>query len=216
KLAAVDEVTDLPPPTLALMAQVLRGLGARDQSLALLTKAQQRHPGDFWVNYDLAILLETMGPTSTDDVIRYSAMALALRPQSPAAHFKLGRALLVKGRLDEGIAELRESIRLQASALAGLVLGQALVNKSHLDEAPDRKGLLGEAVAHFERAIDLKKDYADAHTNLGDALNEQGKLDEAIVKFRLAIGIKDDAYPHIGLGSAFYHKGSMNEAIAEY
>src|SRR5262249_37150202 len=138
-LAAVDEVTDLPPPTLALMAQVLRGLRARDQSLALVTKAQRRHPGDFWVNYNLAILFETMGPTSNDDAIRYSAMALALRPQSPAAHFKLGRALLVKGRLDEGIAELRESIRLQDSALARLVLGQALVNQGRLDKALVKK-----------------------------------------------------------------------------
>jgi tetratricopeptide (TPR) repeat protein len=37
-----------------------------------------------------------------------------------------------------------------------------------------------EAVACHRRALELKPDFAEAHSNLGNALNEQGKPDEAI------------------------------------
>ncbi len=37
------------------------------------------------------------------------------------------------------------------------------------------------ATAAYRKAVELKPDYANAHYNLGIALVEQGKLDEAVV-----------------------------------
>ena len=42
------------------------------------------------------------------------------------------------------------------------------------------QGKLDEAIACFRRALELKPDVAETHSNLGVALKEQGKLDEAI------------------------------------
>lgn len=49
------------------------------------------------------------------------------------------------------------------------------------------KGQTGRAVASFEKAIELKSNYAEAHyrvyLNLGMALEESGRYDEAIKAF---------------------------------
>ncbi len=48
-----------------------------------------------------------------------------------------------------------------------------------------------------------------AHHNLGNALNDQGKLDEAIAEYREAIRLKpDDAEAHFNLGNALATRGS--------
>ena len=56
-----------------------------------------------------------------------------------------------------------------------------------------------------------------AHTNLGIALRDQGKLDEAIAEYRKAIRLKPDlAEAHHNLGIALASQGKLDEAIAEY
>ena len=42
------------------------------------------------------------------------------------------------------------------------------------------QGKLDEALACYRRALELRPDYAEAHNNLGNALRNQGKLDEAV------------------------------------
>ena len=56
-----------------------------------------------------------------------------------------------------------------------------------------------------------------AHYNLGIALHDQGKLDEAIAEYREAIRLKPDyAEAHYNLGIALSDQGKLDEAIAEY
>ena len=54
-------------------------------------------------------------------------------------------------------------------------------------------------------------------SNLGNALKEQGKLDEAIAAYRQAIRVKPDfADAHSNLGLALQEQGKLDEAIAAY
>jgi tetratricopeptide (TPR) repeat protein len=56
-----------------------------------------------------------------------------------------------------------------------------------------------------------------AHYNLGVALRDQGKLDEAVAEYREAIRLKpDDADAHSNLGWALQKQGKLAEAVAEY
>ena len=49
------------------------------------------------------------------------------------------------------------------------------------------QGKLQEAVASFDRAIQLKPDYIEINNNLGNTLKELGRLDEADASFTQAI-----------------------------
>src|SRR5437867_1497142 len=80
-----------------------------------------------------------------------------------------------------------------------------------------RQGKLVEAVEHYQTALRLKPDYAEAHNNAGSALVRQGKLAEAIAHYEQALTIRPDfADAHSNVGLALARQGKLAEAIAHY
>jgi tetratricopeptide (TPR) repeat protein len=72
-------------------------------------------------------------------------------------------------------------------------------------------------LAAYQQAIRIKPDFAEAHSNLGNALRDQGKLDEAVTAFRRAIKVRPDyAEAHSNLGLALRDQGKLDEAAAAY
>jgi tetratricopeptide (TPR) repeat protein/tRNA A-37 threonylcarbamoyl transferase component Bud32 len=244
RVVASEEAFHLPAGLLSFLGFVLRlDRETRGQAERFLREAQRRHTSDFWVNEDLYWFYNVVQPTQGEEAIRFAAVAVALRPQSPGAHLNLGFALeRSKSRLDEAIAEYREAIRLnQDFAEAHINLGTALRNKGQLDEAIEvyreairinknlagphiglgnalrDKGQLDVAINEYREAIRINTNFAEAHTNLGIALSEKGQLDAAIDEHHEAIRIrKDFAEPHNSLGALLMGKGRLDEAIAEY
>jgi tetratricopeptide (TPR) repeat protein len=206
--AAADTASEWPVSTITLLGTLARGTPSNDRVAAVLVRAQQRHPGDFWINETLGLLLMHTRPPRPQEAISYYMIAVALRPQSPGARLNLGRALRQQRRLDDAIAEYREAIRLKKDYVeAHDNLGNALCDKGRLEEA----------IAEHREAIRLKKDDAPAHDNLGNALCDKGRLEEAIAEFREAIRLeKDYAGAHNNLGTALCDKGRLEEAIAEH
>ena len=93
------------------------------------------------------------------------------------------------------------------TAIAHNNLGNALLQKGSVDEA----------IAHYQKALQIKPDYAEAHNNLGNALLQKGSVDEAIIHYQKALQIKPDyAEAHNNLGNALLQKGSVDEAIVHY
>ena len=88
-------------------------------------------------------------------------------------------------------------------------LGNALL------EVPGRAD---DAIARFEAALRLNPDYAEAHNNLGNALNAEGRIREAIAQYETALRLKPDyAEAHYNLGLALANTpAQMDAAIAEY
>jgi Protein kinase domain len=66
RLAASELTTDLPPSTLHLLGVALLETGAVEQAALLLTKAQQQHASDFWINYELASYFHSKQPPQGD------------------------------------------------------------------------------------------------------------------------------------------------------
>ncbi len=88
---------------------------------------------------------------------------------------------------------------------------------SNLGVALMQKGQVDEAIAHYQKALEIKADYADAHSNLCTAFLQKGQVDEAIAHCQKALEIKPDyADAHGNLGNAFLQKGQVDEAIAHY
>ena len=52
-----------------------------------------------------------------------------------------------------------------------------------------RDGQVDEAMICWQKAIDIKSDYFEAHNNLGSALLQMGRVNEAVVHFQKALDI---------------------------
>ena len=80
-----------------------------------------------------------------------------------------------------------------------------------------RFGRLEEAIAAYDKAIEIKPDYYQAWNNRGNALHRLESLEEAIVSFDKAIEIKPDYYQAWeGRGYAMYSSERYQEAIANF
>lgn len=79
-----------------------------------------------------------------------------------------------------------------------------------------RQGL-GEreaAAAAHRRALEIDPSLADARRDLGDVLQEQGRLDDAIAQYRAALGLERNAQTLVNLGCALVRNGALEEAAA--
>jgi tetratricopeptide (TPR) repeat protein len=78
-------------------------------------------------------------------------------------------------------------------------------------------GQVQEAIRHYERALRLYPDFADAHINLGIALTQIGRIQEAIGHLEQALRIKPDfSKGHNALGIALDRLGRLPEAISHW
>jgi serine/threonine protein kinase/tetratricopeptide (TPR) repeat protein len=146
-----------------------------DQAAAFLKKAQQRHPTDFWINYELGWILEKRDRRVA---VGYCQVAVAVRPSSAEAHNTLGFCLFGLGALDAAIAAWQQAIAVDPSfGLPHRHIGWALV----------RKGDLKGAEACYRKALELAPKDVNAHYSLGQCLYAQGKLDEAIACYKKAL-----------------------------
>ncbi len=216
RLADDTKALDTQPTTsLVLLAKQFKyGFGDSTRAEQVLRHAWHRDAGDFWVNFNLALVRGTGASDpaeaypDTVEAIRFLSAAVAARPRSSIAHTELGRVLGARGRLDEAIAEHRTAQRLQPDYVwAHVCFGQAL----------QAQGKLDEAIAEFREALRLIPDDPWIHRTFEQALNAQVKPDALIVGYRETLRLNPrDIAAHSGLGNALRAQGKLDEAIAEY
>jgi tetratricopeptide (TPR) repeat protein len=87
------------------------------------------------------------------------------------------------------------------------------VTENNLAVALQEEKQLDEAIAHYQRAADLRPDYAPAYNNMGTALRAQGRVDEAIAAYERALNAMPD-YPdaHYNLANALLEQNRAVEA----
>jgi serine/threonine protein kinase/Flp pilus assembly protein TadD len=240
ELAREVDTAVQPPEALFVLELGLRELGAREAGLALLRRAQQAFPGDFWINHDLGTALGGCQPPQNEEAIRFLTVAVALRPDSAGLRLDLSKTLGRAERLDDALVACRQAIGLKPDfSMAHLDLGVLLARKGHLDEAvaacrracelnPDyghayydlglflyRMGRVDEALAPFRRAVDLMPDESEAHSKLGRVLADKGQLAEAAAAWRRASRLKpDDGDACYNLGTLLINMGRADKALA--
>jgi protein O-mannosyl-transferase len=96
-------------------------------------------------------------------------------------------------------------------AIAHNNLGSALFNNHSTPKNVE------EAISHYKKAIKLKPDYPEAHSNLGAVAFYQNRFDEAISHYKKAIKLNPDyAEAYNSLGLVFLSVGEMVEAVSHY
>jgi tetratricopeptide (TPR) repeat protein len=114
---------------------------------ALLHEAQQYHPEDFWLNFQLGYLLQDQRP---QEAVGFLRAAVASRPDSGQAQIMLGRALLDAGNIDRAVSAFRNAIRLNRNRAGVRDLARALARRGKLEEARTiwANTLAGDAADH--------------------------------------------------------------------
>ncbi len=121
------------------------------------------------------------------------------------AHYNLGTALQVAGRLDEAAEAYRS----------------ALVGDPGLAEAHNNLGTIHlsygkyeEAAICFEAALGLRSDFAQAWNNLGTADSDRGEEERACEHFRQALKHDPDHVDALtNLATVLHKRGRVDEAV---
>jgi protein O-mannosyl-transferase len=99
---------------------------------------------------------------------------------------------------------------------ATAVTQNSYVSETSLGVALADKGRPEEAMIHYQKALAIEPDYADAHSNLGVALAVQGRWNEAIAHYKKALEVAPDHADALNnLGHALLEQGHLDQAIAK-
>jgi serine/threonine-protein kinase len=206
KIAEDPAVLDQPPQNLDMLANTLATEDV-EAGVALLRRAQRRYPGDVWINFHLAMILERiMRPPRVEEAIGYYRAAVAVRPLGMGN--QLAKAFATKGDLDEALILYRELARSQqANARVFNNLGVVL----------RLKGQLPESLAALDEAVRLRPDYAEGHTSRGITLTELRRYDEALAALDEALRLKPNhARAHYNRGINLAKRSRIEEALAAF
>src|SRR5437667_7289307 len=183
--------------------------------MAEMRKAAELDPGQADVHYTLGVTLWQQGDfAAAAEELR---AAIRAKPDYAEAYYTLGTVLKQKGELQDSASALREAIRLQpdfagAHTTLATVLrqlgdteGAAAESRAGMEIAKQKTseqaalfatnsgrrllnaGDLEGAISQFRAAINSSPDYAAAHFELGLALRQQGKSEEAQKEFQKAV-----------------------------
>ena len=91
------------------------------------------------------------------------------------------------------------------------------ITENNLGTAFLEKGQYDQAIAHNERSIALRPDYAPGYNNLGAALRAAGRLDEAVARYKQALEIKPDfASASYNLANAQLEQGKAGDSVDSF
>jgi serine/threonine-protein kinase len=131
-LAQAPGASAQPPGVVAGLAGAMIGTKYKYEAQAFMREVQQRHPGDFWLNYFLGCFWWEEYP---QEAVGYLRAAVAIRPESGGAYLMLGRALRGAGDAEGAIAAFRRSAALDPSYTVAEGLVRALAAGGSLEEA---------------------------------------------------------------------------------
>ncbi|MDC0120530.1 tetratricopeptide repeat protein, partial [Amylibacter sp.] len=146
---------------------------------------------------------------------RLYAAILKVQPKHPDANHNTGLLTVGIGKIELALPFFNTALEANPSNaqfwysyIVALIKLERLVDaKSVLDRAKS-KGIKGPDFGHLEqrlndanKALPIKPDSADAYYNTGIALQQQCKLEEAIVAYKKALTLKPDyADAHYNMG----------------
>ena len=188
-----------------------------------LRQALKLNPKDANAHSNLGIALWEQGRHQEAEAA--FRQALKLNPQLEAARHNLQRAEKLQERVDAGRAPGPQVAKAPAAKTSGKKEPSPTrvedagkeASKASVTPTELQQGRHQEAEAKLREIIRLEPKNADAHNNLGVALNRQGSYQEAEAVLKQAIRLNpEDANAHSNLGIALWEQGHHQEAEAAF
>jgi tetratricopeptide (TPR) repeat protein len=168
------------------LATAYRGMGQLDRANTHLTQRGSGRPAPrdpLMEAYDTVLQsplnYETQGlhaleSRQVNEAIDLFRKGLALAPDDPKLHHRLGTALFMAGDAPGSVREFEEALRLSPDfPRAHFGLGMVL----------NMTGRRAEAIEQFSAAVKSQPDYLEARLALADALRTAGRLQESLPQF---------------------------------
>ena len=104
-----------------------------------------------------------------------------------------------------------------ASASNGAASAPSPLDLYNSGYAASQAGKYAEAASYFQRAIDLKRDYAEAYNMLGFSARKMGNLAKAFTYYETALKLKPN-FPEAReyYGEAYLQQGNLAKAVQQY
>lgn len=165
----------------------------QEDGVRLMAAAWRTHPSDYVLAYRCSHRLWGTGEKRLGEMLAWARVAVALRPDSPFAHIKLGHAWRAMHNWDEAEASIRRAIELGRKypkyAGAHVGLGNVMLEKGDLDSAE----------ASYRAALAIDPDSL-IFFNMGLVYEKRGDLARAEEWFRKAVAeAPTNAYYRRGL-----------------
>ncbi|HEX4230902.1 MAG TPA: tetratricopeptide repeat protein [Bryobacteraceae bacterium] len=176
-----------------------------DTTLAMF----QRTPASYRVHQLSAEIFEVQGRYA--EASGEFRKAIELNAKAPGLHYELGRALLLESHDPQALVHAAEQFQaeLQLSPEDGACEFQ-------LGQIAQVQGNGDEGKTHFERALKLSPNFAEAMVALGKIYTQRKDYAQAISLLVRATKIQPDNEPaHYALLTAYRDSGQMDRAKAE-
>lgn len=219
KRAAEADLTTQPTMIWVRCALALQRGEDERGAFQLLQRLDRQQPGDYWVNFSLAISLANHRPPRLAESLRHATAAAALRPQNGVAQF--GVARLIRETYRTGLApgqrvQLAE-LAYEHAELATTYEPQNPVCLNLLAIIQDDLGRRDEAIETLITASEMAPTDAQAFHNIGSLLVDRGRFDEAEGYLRKAMELEPDNFaPHVNLGNLLVSRNEIETGIEEY
>jgi len=143
-----------------------------------------------------------------DAAVRQIDTALALNPNSAAAHSNRGSALKELKRFEHALASYDRALAIRPQH------PEVLFNRGSVLQQLGRND---EALACFDQALAIKPDYPDALINRGSLLQELERLDDALACYDAALKLNPKyAQAHNNRGTVLAQLDRTTEALTAY
>lgn len=184
------------------LGRALADMGSTGEAERVFLEATRAYPGDPWTHFWLGSLREEQGRA---DAIPPLQRAVEIQPYLIEAQVKLGDALFSAGRAAEALAQLERVVSLDPVHAPRSWYNMAALLVSEGDGA-------GAAQA-LEAAVRGDPDLVEAQVLLGSIRMEEGRLDEAELRFRAAVAADGESLAGYGsLGLLYLRQGDRAAA----
>jgi tetratricopeptide (TPR) repeat protein len=193
---------------LALAFATNRQLGYWSSNYDLWTHALAVTDRNFIAQDNLGGALLWLG--KPDEAYSHFQAAAQINPLDPMSRSNLGAYLQEHGKLAEAIEQHNRVISLTSDA------GLLASTYANLGAAYRQLGHDEKARASYDQALQLNPDQYNAYLGLGELLEKQNQLDDAINSYSKSVELRPTDTGFLLLGHALENAGRRAESLAAY